>query len=385
MNTRDRFLATMQFESTDRPVLWEFGYWAPTIRRWYHEGLPRTEGIDDNLGDDAVVSGECLGVDWRNPHFAWDVNRHLEFDEPNYRIPVNNLYAPAFETKVLEDHPDWVKIIDGNGETVEISKSNGSRRHLDSPVKTRKDYETIREERLQPNLEGRLPENWNEIKKTFQDRTFPLEYGGMQGFFNTPRRLLGFERLMYAFCTDPQLVKDIINDTADLLIALYDPLLSELGGDLAMISEDMCFKSGCFISPDMFREFMMPAYKRLIGFYRDHGLKTIWVDSDGDVMQLIPLLVECGATGLHPFEMTGTNDLLEVRRQFPKFQILGGIDKKKIALGKKAIDEEIDHKVAPLYQHRGFIPFVDHTVPPEVSWDDFCYYRQRLSELSVSK
>ncbi|MEI8083945.1 MAG: hypothetical protein WCI74_19075, partial [Actinomycetes bacterium] len=63
-----------------------------------------------------------------------------------------------------------------------------------------------------------------------------------------------------------------------------------------MISEDMCYKSGCFISPAMFRQFMLPAYRKLTGFYRDHGIQTVLVDSDGDVMRLIPLLIEGGVT-----------------------------------------------------------------------------------------
>lgn len=41
MNARERFLAVMNFEPVDRVPLWEFGYWAGAVRRWYTEGLPR--------------------------------------------------------------------------------------------------------------------------------------------------------------------------------------------------------------------------------------------------------------------------------------------------------------------------------------------------------
>ncbi len=382
MNARERFIATMEFEPLNRPLYWEFGYWAPTLRRWYTEGLPKIAGIPDSLGDDSVVMGECLGIDWRNPHYDVDVNTALGFDEHMRRVPINNYFCPVFESKVLEDHPEWYKVVDCDGQIVQVNKSNGSRIHLDSPVKTREDYEKIKEERLQPDLSARLPKNWPEIKEQLKRRTYPLEYGGVQGFFNTPRRLLGFERLMYAFCTDPDLVRGMIDDVADLLIAIYDPVISELGGECALISEDMCYKSGCFISPGMFREFMMPAYKKLISFYHDHGIKTILVDSDGDVMGLLPLLVECGVTGLYPFECTGANDIVEVRKQFPRFQILGGIDKKKVSLTRVDIDAELERKVPQVWRTGGYIPFIDHTVPPEVSWENFCYYRKRLAELT---
>jgi uroporphyrinogen decarboxylase len=133
----------------------------------------------------------------------------------------------------------------------------------------------------------------------------------------------------------------------------------------------------------MFREFMLPAYRRMTGFYRDHGIRTILVDSDGDVTGLIPLLIEGGVTGLHPFEVTGECDIVDVRRAFPRFQILGGIDKKKVAAGKAAIDEELERKVPFVFKGGGFVPFIDHSVPPDISWENFRYYRRRLAELAV--
>lgn len=383
MNTRERFLASMDFEPLDRPLLWEFGYWAPILKRWYAEGLARGDGAAFDLPDDAVVSGECLGIDWRNPVYGSDVNAALGFDEFMHRIPINNLYSPPWKEVVLEDYLDRRRVRDSDGAIVEISKMNGSKHFVDAPVKTRADYEAIREERLQPNLADRLPNDWPELHEQLRNRSFPLEYGGMQGFFNTPRRLMGFERLMSAFYDEPELVKEIINDTADLLINLYDPVLSDIGGDCGLISEDMCYKGGCFISPAMFQEFMMPAYKKLTGFFRDHGIKTILVDSDGDVTGLIPLLIESGVTGLYPFECTGNNDIVKIRKAFPRFQILGGIDKKKIALGKYAIDQELEYKLSPLHRSGGFVPFIDHTVPPDISWSDFCYYRHRIVELAA--
>ncbi|HEX9118334.1 MAG TPA: uroporphyrinogen decarboxylase family protein, partial [Anaerolineae bacterium] len=362
MNTRERFQASMRFEPVDRPLFWEFGYWTPTLRRWYREGLSCHAGIDDGLGDDSTVSAECLGVDWRNPNLDHDVNRALGFDEPLYRIPANNLFFPPFEPTILAESEESLTMVNTEGETVRVSKANGSRHFLDSPVKTRQDYYRLREERLVASDPKRLPADWAALRVTLRERTYPLEYGGNQGFFNSLRRLVGFQRLMTLFFDDPGFVREMIADVADFLIALYDPLLSEVGGDCAMISEDMCYKSGCFISPAMFREFLLPAYRKLTGFYRDHGIRIILVDSDGDVSGLIPLLIEGGVTGLHPFEVTGKCDVVDVRKAFPSFQILGGIDKKALAQGRDAIERELARKVPFLRQGSGYIPFVDHTV-----------------------
>lgn len=40
MNTRERFLETMRFNTKVRVPKWEFAYWGSTIKRCYAEGLP---------------------------------------------------------------------------------------------------------------------------------------------------------------------------------------------------------------------------------------------------------------------------------------------------------------------------------------------------------
>ena len=69
-------------------------------------------------------------------------------------------------------------------------------------------------------------------------------------------------------------------------------------------------------------------------------------------------------------------------------QIMGGLDKTKIAKDKAAIDQELE-KLPLMLRRSGYIPYLDHLVPPEVPWDLFVYYRQRMQAIiektSISK
>ena len=60
LNSRERFLATMNFQPADRALLWEMGYWGATLRRWYDEGLPKVHGIPD---DRVVDEGDLVTID----------------------------------------------------------------------------------------------------------------------------------------------------------------------------------------------------------------------------------------------------------------------------------------------------------------------------------
>jgi hypothetical protein len=131
----------------------------------------------------------------------------------------------------------------------------------------------------------------------------------------------------------------------------------------------------------MFRQFMVPPYQKVTSFLRSMGVTIFIVDSDGNLEKLIPLFLEAGITALFPFEVQAGNDIVSIRGKYPRLQILGGIDKLKIAQGKAAIDEELNLKVPPLLRLGGYVPHIDHHVHPDISWEDFIYYRTRLNEM----
>lgn len=59
--------------------------------------------------------------------------------------------------------------------------------------------------------------------------------------------------------------------------------------------------------------------------------------------------------------------------------VMGGIDKFALMKGKNAIDKELK-RLTLLLQEGGYIPMVDHHVPPEVSLADYRYFVKRKRE-----
>ena len=74
-------------------------------------------------------------------------------------------------------------------------------------------------------------------------------------------------------------------------------------------------------------------------------------------------------------------DIRQVAREYPDLLIMGGLDKRELAKGRKAIDREVEAKLPPLFRRGGYAPTMDHHVPPDVSWDDFQYYLERTWEI----
>jgi uroporphyrinogen decarboxylase len=56
---------------------------------------------------------------------------------------------------------------------------------------------------------------------------------------------------------------------------------------------------------------------------------------------------------------------------------MGGIDKRELAKGPRAIDRELD-RIWPCVEKGRYIPDLDHLVPNDVSWENYVYYAAEL-------
>jgi uroporphyrinogen-III decarboxylase len=381
MNTREKFLANMAFEPGIAGPKWEYGYWAAAMRRWYNEGLIKKHVIPDHMDGGESVRAEVMG--YKMGGFV-DLNIHELFnlDIHQHRVPVDNFIYPKFEEEILEDHAGYIILRDQWGiKKMQKKDHSAPERFLEPPVKTMDDWEKLKNERLQADTHGRLPDNWVELVERYKQRDYPLILGGGQGFFGSPRYLLGDEEVLVTFITQPNLIHAINDHLCNMWITIYDRILKDIKPDAVLIWEDMCYKNGPLISPKMVESFMIPYYKRLCGFLKENGVKIIHVDTDGDARKVIPLFLEGGATGIFPLEVIAGMDVQALRESFPNLQLIGGVDKMSLISGKDAIDVELETKIKPTLKKGGFIPTVDHLVPPNVSWESFAYYRNRLNEI----
>lgn len=294
-------------------------------------------------------------------------------------LRVRGVIWPEFERKIFEEKGDTVTVRNRWG-GIEIDRK-GNRDvmplTLSGPVTDRASWEAVKE-RLDPNTASRLPapEKWAEICEKAMAGNEPVYAGDLPlGFFGAPRESLGFERQVTLFYEDPELMHEILDTLCDHWIDLFSRVQQDIPLDWYFIWEDMCFKGGPLISPELFCEFLLPRYKRFTSALRAQGCQHIMVDSDGDERPLVPLWLEGGVDIVFPWETQFGLDITEVRRRYPKLGMIGGINKFALAHGREAIDHELE-KLPFMLESGRYIPGLDHGVPPDVSWDNYRYYVQ---------
>jgi uroporphyrinogen-III decarboxylase len=134
------------------------------------------------------------------------------------------------------------------------------------------------------------------------------------------------------------------------------------------------------VSPEIFRRFMLPYYQEITNFFHARGVDRILVDSDGNILELCRLFVEGHADGVYPLEIAAGSEAAAMRERYPSLSLMGGIDKRALAAGPEAIDRELERLLA-VVNKGGYVPMIDHLVPPDVSLDNYLYYLQRRREL----
>lgn len=384
MTLREDLLRTFHFEPRAHTPRWELGFWAGTIKRWYSEGLPanRPEIVEDLAGAKWIAGGGQPRRALDQSDRDQDVQEALNLDRGAQAIDVLYNAAPEFPEETIEENDEFRIWRNAFGILLkELKPPSGMPDWLDYPVHNRAEWEKFKADRLQPDLASRVPPDWKEKVAAYRQRDYPLCVGSSaNGFFGTIRQFIGFEKLLEGFYDDPAWLHDMFDYMADYLTSLYDQILSQVKADYTIVWEDMCYVAGPLISPKMFSEYMLKPYQKLTGLLRDHGITVVIVDTDGDHWQLIPLFMQGGVTGFYPFEVQSHMDVVDIRRRYPRLQMQGGLDKKAIAAGREAIDRELETKV-PLVLQGGYIPHLDHGVPPDVSWDNFCYYRRKLNAM----
>ena len=210
----------------------------------------------------------------------------------------------------------------------------------------------------------------------------PLSLGA-GSFYGLLREWVGSERILYMFYDDPGLIEDMMEQELYLVTEVIKRTLKDIKIQQAHLWEDMCYKAGPLISPAMVRKFMMPRYKKITDLLHSYGVDVIFLDSDGNVEQLVPLWLESGINYVWPFEVAAGNDVVAIRKKYGKdLTIGGGIDKRALAKGKEAIREEVMSKVPFLLEQGGYLPSVDHSVPPDVTFENFCYYINLMREVA---
>jgi len=324
MTTRERFTATLNLKKPDRYPVFEWAtWWDKTLDRWRGEGMPELS---------AEERWDYFGLDHHKQFWLPHMSRELKLPERPHGagIIANEADYDALAPMLYPADP-----LSGFAQGI----ARAAQRQLNG--------ETI-------------------------------VWITLEGFFWFPRTLFGIENHFYAFYDYPELYHRICEDALAFQLRALDAFCAICIPEFVTIAEDMSYNHGPMLSKATFDAFVAPYYHQLIPRLKAYGIKVL-VDTDGQVMPMLPWLLEAGVEGIGPLERQAGVDICQIKRDYPGILMFGGFDKMVMKRGEAAMRAEFE-RVLPALRAGGVMLSVDHQTPPDVPLENYKAYVRLLKE-----
>lgn len=375
MTNRERAMNILHFKDVDRLPAVHFGYWRELLHEWADQGHIPQELADGYTSWQSEIEFELdkiIGWD-----FGWGTIYGCDMG-----------LRPRFKTEVLETFPDGTQRVRNGAGLIERTRP-GIRSipsEDDYTLKDREAFETLYRPRMQytgDRIDQAYFKNFNRDVYEKHDMPIGLNLGSVLGQIRDMTSVVGMSYLLYD--EDEDLFADLVDTYADLQYKCLEELLKTGAKfDYGHYWEDICFKGGPLISPEIFNELCAKHYKKRMELMQKYGIDIVSLDCDGVVEKLIPTWFENGVNTLFPIEVGVWGDQFAAAREKygEGLRGVGGMDKTAFRKDKAAVDAEIE-RMKRLVSLGGFLPCPDHRLMPGSKFELVQYYAEEIKKIRV--
>lgn len=144
------------------------------------------------------------------------------------------------------------------------------------------------------------------------------------GIFEMTHHLMGMENALMALYEEPEAMHELIDALTERELEFAKVTIEKIHPDAIFHHDDWGSQINSFISPAMFEEFFLPAYKKIYGFYKANGVELIVHHSDSYAANLVPFMIDMGIDIWQG--VMNTNNIPELIKQYGgKISFMGGL------------------------------------------------------------
>lgn len=329
MNARDRILAALNHQPTDRVPIDLGGTRQSGIAALAYAGLRKELGLDtgtpfkvfDLFQQLAEIENEVLerfGSDCialNRLQVAFGINN--EAWKPSHLWNGTEVLVPGGFSP--ETEADGALVLRKNGETIARMPANGFYfdRYEKYPGALHPDLKAWHP----PTISEQDLDHYERMSRILLEQTDKAVIAAM----GPPYELFNgigqgdFEEWMITFATEDDYVEELYEILVETWIANLKKFHSAVGDRIQVlqIADDFGTQRSPFLSTEMFREKVMPFYKHGLDWIHANTDWKVLLHSDGAIRPLIPSIIEMGVDFLNPIQVACAGmDPASLREEF---------------------------------------------------------------------
>lgn len=201
---------------------------------------------------------------------------------------------------------------------------------------------------------------WEEAKKHAAHIDQNEKYPAIMifpGIFEMTHSLMGMEDALMGLYEEPEAMHELIDYYTDYLLDYAKVLVEQIGPKAIYQHDDWGSQISTFMSPETFREFFLPSYKKIFAFYKNNGVELIIHHSDSYAATLVPCMIEMGIDIWQG--VMNTNNIPQLIKEYGgKISFMGGIHSGEVDFPdwtSEIVKEHVD-KACREFGKKYFIP-----------------------------
>ncbi len=143
--------------------------------------------------------------------------------------------------------------------------------------------------------------------------------------FTATWMLMGFDNFCVSLYENYILVKKVFEKVGSIQYQVFKNIIETKSIGAIAAVDDIAYSEGLMISSKIFKDNLFPWYKKMGRICRKNQIPFIY-HSDGNIIEIIDDLIECGFTAIHPVEEKAMK-ITEVHKKYKeRLCLLGNID-----------------------------------------------------------
>jgi uroporphyrinogen decarboxylase len=214
------------------------------------------------------------------------------------------------------------------------------------------------------------------VKRLYDTTGYALVAAAIsEGVFEKAQALRGMQRFFEDLLINREFAAALIERILQIQLEIFDRYLAIVGSYVEMVetSDDYGMQTGPLLSPELYREMMKSAHRRLNSRIKQRTRAKIYLHSCGSITEILDELIDAGIDVINPVQ-PGARDMdsAGLKRRFGGRVVFhGGVDEQFVLPhgSREEVREEVTRRIRAFAPGGGYIFAPAHNiqddVPPE--------------------